>query len=105
MSQDVKTALDEAQGWLGCEIRDVVSGARGICTSVNLWLNGCVRVSISPPCKKGGKETDDIWVDWSQVVVESWITEVTALISHNAVQSRIAVVGGPANDPPKVGQR
>jgi hypothetical protein len=33
---------------LGDEVKDMISGYRGIAVAVTTWLNGCVRVTIQP---------------------------------------------------------
>jgi hypothetical protein len=55
---------------LGDECEDMVSGFRGIATSRTEWLNGCVRIGISPrKLDKDGKLPDAVSFDEEQVKV------------------------------------
>lgn len=51
---------------LGDEVRDKVSGFKGIATSKVTFLYGCVRVEITPKTKDG-KKAESVYVDESGV--------------------------------------
>ena len=40
---------------LGDEVIDRVSGFQGVAASRHIYLNGCDRVTVQPPCDKDGK--------------------------------------------------
>ena len=41
---------------LGCKVRDVVTGFKGIAVSKHSYLNGCVRYYVIPQMKKKERE-------------------------------------------------
>lgn len=50
--------------WLGRRVREKVTGARGVITSVSFDLYGCVHGLLTPARKPDGdKEHDSIWYD------------------------------------------
>jgi hypothetical protein len=57
----------EAQ--LGDEVKDIITGFHGIATAKTTFLNGCVRVSVTPPVDNDGKYVDDRWFDVEQIEV------------------------------------
>jgi len=52
---------------LGCVARDTISGFKGVVTCYSKWLNGCVRVTISPMGLRDGKPIEDCTFDEQQV--------------------------------------
>lgn len=55
---------------LGSELRDKVSGIKGIAVSKTEFLNGCVRYSIQPkPTKKDGTIPAELWFDEKQLEI------------------------------------
>jgi len=48
---------------LGDEVRDVITGFRGIAVARTNWLYGCDRIVIQPPVDKDGKHPDNISFD------------------------------------------
>jgi hypothetical protein len=52
---------------LGQRLKDKVSGFTGIATSRTEFLNGCVRIALSPPVDKEGKMVDERWFDMQQL--------------------------------------
>lgn len=49
--------------WLGKPVVDRVRGVKGIATSINFDLYGCIQVAISPRIGVDGKLPDQAWVD------------------------------------------
>ena len=48
----------------GDEVKDLVSGFKGIINCSSIWINGCIRYSVQPAVNKGeNKMPDSIWVD------------------------------------------
>jgi hypothetical protein len=54
---------------LGDQIRDQISGLRGVCTARIEYLYGCQQVSLSPNEHKDGKVADSSWLDESRVEI------------------------------------
>ena len=54
---------------LGKEVKDRVSGFRGIVVSETSYLQGCTRVAVQPPVKKDGALPDAKHFDESDLVV------------------------------------
>ena len=54
---------------LGQEVKDIVTGLKGIAVARNCWLNGCVRIGIQAKVNKDGKVPDVDWADEKQVEV------------------------------------
>lgn len=52
---------------MGMEVRDKVTGFKGIVTSIAKYLSGCDRVLISPPVDKEGKIMDSEHFDITEV--------------------------------------
>lgn len=52
---------------LGDEVKDLVSGFKGIAVARTEFLNGCVRLSIAPPIDSDGKHVDERWFDQEQI--------------------------------------
>lgn len=52
---------------LGKEVKDKVSGFKGIVVCITTWLNGCVRVNIQPKIDKAGKYPENQCFDIEQV--------------------------------------
>jgi len=51
---------------LGLEVQDKVTGQKGVVTSVDFDLYGCVQVAITPPAKDG-KVTAGEWFDVERI--------------------------------------
>lgn len=77
---------------LGDEVKDKISGFKGICTGIFNYLNGCVRAMIEPRTTKEGKPIEAHTFDVSQVEV----------LKKNVVPAYKADTGpgGPRKDPP-----
>ena len=54
---------------LGDEVKDKVSGFRGIAVAMHQYLQGCVRISVQPPTDKDGKMADTAAFDEPQIEV------------------------------------
>lgn len=73
---------------LGSEVKDVVTGCKGIAVGRTTWLNGCVRVGIQQPMKKDGTVPETQWMDEEQLAP----LKVKVKIKPKRV-------GGPRKDP------
>jgi len=52
---------------LGAKVKDQISGLTGIVVSVDVWVNGCVRLGIQQKVKEaGGKVPEVYWSDQRQ---------------------------------------
>ena len=76
----------------GDEVKDSVTGLKGIVVGEHLYLFGCRRLSVQPPIDKDGKHPDSIAFDESQLV----------LLKANKVAclNRDAILGESAAPPP-----
>ncbi len=54
---------------LGTEVKDRVSGFRGIVISETKYLQGCTRMSVQPPVKKDGTLPDPKHFDEPDLMV------------------------------------
>lgn len=54
---------------LGDEVKDKVSGFRGVAVARHEYLQGCLRISVQPPIDKDGKLPDALAFDEPQLVV------------------------------------
>lgn len=56
---------------LGDEVRDKITGFRGVVIGMTRWLNGCVRVGIQPRkvTKDKGKLVEAEWIDEPQLAI------------------------------------
>lgn len=54
---------------LGDEVKDKITGFKGIATSRIKYLNGCDKIGIQPKMGKDGKIPDCIWFDDIQIVL------------------------------------
>ena len=53
---------------LGSEVKDTITGFKGIATGVTRWANGCIRYAIQGKIDKDGKIPDLHWADEQDVV-------------------------------------
>jgi hypothetical protein len=49
--------------WLGFEVRDRITGLRGVVASVSFDLYGCVQALVTPMASKDGKPLESYWFD------------------------------------------
>lgn len=54
---------------LGDEVRDTVSGFKGIAIGRTIFLQGCARVGVQPKVGKDGKLPDAVWFDEPQLEI------------------------------------
>ncbi len=59
----------EGEEVLGKEVRDKVTGYRGIVTAVTKWLYGCIRVNVAQKVKKDGTIPETQGFDLDQIEV------------------------------------
>jgi hypothetical protein len=48
--------MEKKKELLGCKVRDIVTGFKGIADSKHIYLNGCVRYYVKPVMKKKERE-------------------------------------------------
>ena len=77
---------------LGMEVKDTVTGFKGIVTAMTYFLNGCVRIGVDPPVGKDGKQTESVYIDAEQLTVVKVATPARKL------WLRAAATGGPRPD-------
>lgn len=73
---------------LGDEVKDKVTGFKGIVVAITEWLYGCRRVTVQPPAGKDGKVPEGMSFDEPSVDV----------IKTAKVQSASQHTGGVQND-------
>lgn len=54
---------------LGDEVKDKVTGFKGVVTAIYIYLNGCRRINVQPPIDKDGKHPDCVNFDEPQLEV------------------------------------
>ena len=59
-------------GLLGLRVRDKVTGATGIVTSVCFDLYGCKQAIVSPMVGKDGKLGDQAWYDAERLEIKNY---------------------------------
>ncbi len=65
MSIDPRTYLK----MLGYQVRDRLTGLRGVVTSVSFDVNGCVQGFVTPPVDEKGEPRPGRWVDWKTLSI------------------------------------
>lgn len=83
---------------LGMRVRDTISGFTGIATCVSKFLNGCVRVTVSPEKIDKGVPVADGYFDEQQLEVVAVKTEARKLVQAT---ERAALPGGPRKSTPR----
>ena len=73
---------------LGDQVMDTVSGFKGVCDSITVYLNGCKRIGMQPKVKKDGTLPDGKYFDIEQVKVVK-----------RKVAKKLKPSGGPMPDP------
>jgi len=48
---------------LGQEVKDVITGFKGVATGRAQYITGCDQYLVQPTCKKDGKYPDSAWLD------------------------------------------
>lgn len=56
---------------LGFKVRDRVTGAIGVATSISFDLYGCIQVVVNPGIGKDGKAGDSLWFDKNRLEIKS----------------------------------
>jgi len=74
---------------LGDEVRDIITGFKGIITSRTEYINGCVRYGVQPQTLKDGKTIDAEWTDEKQL----------KLVKSKRIEIEPERTGGPAAAP------
>lgn len=59
----IMDVLETAENLLGKEVKEKVSGFRGIMTSYSRALYGCTQCCVVPPVDKDGKAVEGGWYD------------------------------------------
>lgn len=54
---------------LGDEVRDNITGLKGVAIGITRWLNGCIRVGVQPSGLKDGKPIEAQWIDEPQLKI------------------------------------
>ncbi len=77
---------------LGDEVKDKITGFRGIVIGITRWLNGCSRVGVQPRKvqKDKGKIAEAEWIDENQL----------AIVKRAVLKPVEAVVSGPTSSTP-----
>jgi len=79
---------------LGVEVEDLVTGFKGMATSITTYLNGCVRYGVDGRCRDG-KRLDAEYFDAEQLrVIGPGIKDAVAVPPLSQ-----ASIGGPAPAP------
>lgn len=86
---------------LGDEVKDKVTGFKGIVTSITLFLNGCTRCGVQPKMGKDGKVPDGLSFDEPQleVVKRKAVASENQNLLDEAANPR-AKTGGPMGRAP-----
>lgn len=67
---------------MGMEVRDKITGFRGIVTGVTFWLFGCARMCVKPKVDESGKECPEGWFDENQLeVISQGVAPETAILT------------------------
>ncbi len=83
-SADKEIAMNTFKIELGAEVKDRITGLKGICVARSEWLYGCRRYVVQPPELKDGKPVDSTCFDEDSL-------EVLAQAAPHAVKD----TGGP----------
>ncbi len=77
---------------LGDEVKDKITGFRGVVIGITRWLNGCSRVGIQPRkvIKDKGKIAEAEWTDENQLDI----------VKRGALKPIDSVVSGPTSSTP-----
>lgn len=79
---------------LGMQVVDIVSGYEGVATAKTEFLNGCMRICISPPAdKKTGELKEGVWFDQEQLKVKEANTPARKLVLRRENSSSLTTGG------------
>ena len=85
---------------LGMEVKDKISGLKGIATSITEFIYGCRRIGVSPQELKDGKPMEESIIDEPQLdIVGDGIREDAEEVAPDVKQKRN--YGDPAFIPTK----
>jgi len=71
----------------GKEYKDLITGFKGVCTSIAKHQFGCIRIGLTPKMGKDGKNPDSVYFDEE------------SLVGIKAVKDEPITTGGPTPDP------
>jgi hypothetical protein len=69
LSDNTHEVVGRSLALLGFPVRDRVTGATGVVTSVGFDLYGCVQCIVNPGTDKDGKMLDSLWFDINRLEV------------------------------------
>jgi hypothetical protein len=87
---------------MGIEVKDRVTGLRGIITGKTEYINGCVQWLVKPPVDKDGKLVDGCWIDTIQLEV---VGQGIAEPETERTSTKTNGPGGPNADAPSSSYR
>ncbi len=85
---------------LGDEVQEIVTGFRGIITSIAQCLTGCDRITIRGPMTKDGKIGDEYWFDITSVKIIKKGKVKPASVQSAAEEPQRKVGGPPSRNFP-----
>jgi len=82
---------------LGMEVRDIITGYKGIVMGITCYLNGCVSIGVQKQkLEKGAAEIPKwVWIDVQQLEI---LKRKSVLESSSSISAG-ALVGGPQPEP------
>ena len=63
--------VDKHMELLGHRVTDVVTGFKGVVSSISFDLYGCIQAVVTPAAGKDGKQEDSRWYDVQRLKVTS----------------------------------
>ena len=89
---------------LGDEVKDKVTGFKGIAVAVTTWLNGCVRVTITPEGldKEGKVKTSESFDEEQLTLIKAGKVAAVKTRAEQPVAVPKAKSGGPKPEPRRV---
>ena len=82
------TIFDDLDMWFGDECKDDVTGFKGVVTSINGYIDGCVQVGLTPKIDEKGILRDTCQFDTGRLTVTK----------KRAVDPQPTPTGGPVGD-------
>jgi hypothetical protein len=79
---------------LGDEVKDPITGLKGVVVARSEWLWGCVRIGVQPKGIKDGKPFDEVWFDENRVV----ITKMGPRSRTAMIEKSVSPPGGPGRE-------
>ena len=87
--------IQEYLNFLGLEVKDCVTGMKGIVSSVSFDLYGCVQAIVVPPVKEG-TIPDSFWFDINRLEI---INKKPVMRVPSFDAESIEMLDGPADKP------